>query len=262
MSKKKNPSVTFESYYREMYGERWSYLKEALTKESAPVSFNLGLTQNYYLDEASIIAAKSLGVKEGDKVLDLCAAPGGKSLVISSLIGRQGSLVSNDRSTSRRLRMLRVFKEHLSTESLQNIKVKGFDALHCHRVEKEPFDKILVDAPCSSERHVINDSRALDEWSPSRIKRFAKQQVDILMAAIQILKPGGTLVYCTCALNQKENDGVIKKILKRRGKQVGLVQETYALGNATDLGWEILPDQCEGKGPLYFSKLIRLSEPG
>ena len=94
--------IQFDRYYQEIYKERWQTLKTALLEQTTPVAFQYSPScQPYYLDEASVIAASALPVEKGNTVLDMCAAPGGKSLVLAKKLGGSGSLVCNDRSSKR-----------------------------------------------------------------------------------------------------------------------------------------------------------------
>ena len=94
----------FEQYYGEIYGQRWPVLKEALLRPTNPVSLSDRLVEPYYMDKASILAASILPITENNDVLDMCAAPGGKTLSIALRLGGKGSLISNDRSAARRNR--------------------------------------------------------------------------------------------------------------------------------------------------------------
>jgi len=239
------------------------------------------LTSHYMLDGASPLPALALAPKPGERVLDLCAAPGGKSLVLAGQLFANGSappatgslLVSNDRSRPRRARLRRVLSDYLgSTLTAEDgaVRVTGFDATYARiptSTWPDYFDKILVDAPCSSERHVMHGSAGAT-WSASRLKRDAKQQQQILRAAVRRLNPdGGVLVYSTCSIAPVENDGVISKLLTHASHGAGLEcsDPLGALGEEslklllagveqTPLGAIVLPDSS-GFGPLYWSVL-------
>ena len=251
--------MEFFDYFSNLYGDRWSALLESLKGEGRAtcLKFGEGL-EPYYLDEASVFAARALGVKPGDSVLDMCAAPGGKTLVLASMLAGKGFLQSNDRSPDRRLRLSHVLENSLPAEWLQIVNVTGYDGVKFGMHRKEEFDKILLDAPCSSDRHVLNSPEHLKVWSAKRVKRLAVEQGGLLASAIDALKPGGALVYGTCALSPLENDDVVKRILKKRpAMRVELLENLPEGADRTEFGVHILPDRCGGCGPIYCARLVK-----
>ena len=90
------------------------------------------------------------------------------------------------------------------------------------------FDAVLVDAPCSSERHLLHDPQEMATWTPKRTKQNAKRQLDILLQAIFAARPGGRLLYSTCSISPVENDDVVEKLLKKRGEVVEVCAPTCA----------------------------------
>lgn len=259
MRKKKLSSVElFEQFYSDLYKQRWPSLKESLKKESHPISLSDKLVKPYYLDKASLIAANALPVEENDNVLDMCAAPGGKTLVLALKLKGTGTLVSNDRSSDRRARLHTVIEECLPKEYQTNIRITGHDSSTWGLYEQDMYDCVLLDAPCSSERHVIQDPKALDIWSPSRPKRLSILQYSMLNAAFTAVKVGGFILYSTCSICPMENQGVIAKLFKKHENQV---EEIILDSNSEKLeyGQIILPDTEGENGPLYFCLLRRKS---
>lgn len=234
--------------------------------ESDPpyAELSLGLTAPYFLDPASAEAAAALGVEPGDRVLDLCAAPGGKSLILAQSLQGQGELVVNDRSPSRRERLKKVIADHLPPETAARVSVCGYDAARWGLYEASAYSKILADVPCSSERHLLHSPAHLAQWSENRIRSLALRQFAILASALQALQPNGRLVYSTCALNPTENDGVIQKLFHRRPGQFQVVTSSFRgkSGEATAFGVHILPDRCNGRGPIYYCILQKLNDNG
>lgn len=253
------PMERFDNYYKSYYNERWPKLKEALLIKSSPIELEEELIQPYYMDKASIICAKLLNVEKGDSVLDMCAAPGGKTLVLASALKGSGILISNDRSSKRRSRLHNVIKDHLKEEYQKNIKVCAHDASKWGIFEKNVYDKILLDAPCSSERHVLATPSALELWTPNRPKHLAIQQFAMLVSALDAVKPGGLILYSTCAITPQEDEDVIEKLLKRRKGQFSLVEFDAQFTEKRKYGQIILPDTSNGLGPLYFC-LIKKDE--
>ncbi len=251
--------ILFDSYYSQLYQERWETLKQALLVEKQPIAFSEHLIKPYYLDEASVIAAKMLGVEDSDAVLDMCAAPGGKTLVLASLLKEGGTLVSNDRSSERRRRLKLVIAQHLDEQTQQRITVTAHDATKWSLYEKDAYDRILLDAPCSSERHVLTDPKALAMWTPARPKHLAITQFAMLASALEAVKVGGYILYSTCSINPMENEEVVEKLFTRRQGRAACIPTSNSFTEQRSYGSIVMPDAQEGKGPLYFCLLRRLS---
>ena len=253
-----NPA--FEEYYRNLWGSRWDALRESLLLPAASVSFGEGLVKPYLLDQGSILAAASLRLPHNGLILDACAAPGGKSLVLASRMSGETRLIANELSSERRRRLAKVLDEHLNEEKRNRVSVSGFNAaeLGGKRKEWNRFDAILLDAPCSSERHVIKSAKALAEWTPGRPRSLSLRQWSLLSAAFLLLKPGGSLVYSTCALTSIENDGPVSKLLEKYAEQIALDEPDFPEGEATKCGRLILPDESKGMGPMYVARFAKL----
>ncbi len=256
---RKKEKLSFDEFYEHFFPGRWTDLKTALLEDPERTAYTEGLVKPYYLDEASILAAKALGVKEGDKVLDMCAAPGGKTLILALKMGKEGTLVSNDRSSARRSRLKKVILEHLPEEIRDNITVTGHDAARWALYEKNTYDRILLDAPCSSERHVLDSPSHMNKWSPARTKHLAVQAYAMLASALEAVKPGGTVVYSTCTVSPVENDGVLEKLLKKKKGRFEFIDPQIPVGEPSEYGWQILPDTAGGIGPMFIAKIKRLN---
>jgi 16S rRNA (cytosine1407-C5)-methyltransferase len=168
-------------------------------------------------------------------------------------------LLSNELSSQRRRRLSNVLDQHLSGERRGRVKVSGFDAAAAgsKKQERERFGGILLDAPCSSERHVLNDQGALAKWTPARPKFLAQRQWALLSSAFLLLSPNSSLVYVTCALSPEENDAVSKKLMAKYGELLSIDEPDFPEGEKTNYGRIILPDRCQGMGPLYVARFIK-----
>ena len=256
----------FEEYYKGLYGERWEKLKEAFAGEGSSVEYHVtGAEKSYFLDSASVLAALCLPLEGASDILDLCAAPGGKTLVLASRMPEDAHLSSNERSPERKHRLAVVVETCLPTSISERVKTSCSDgATWCTR-QSECFDRILLDAPCSSERHVIADPKYLNSWSPSRIKTVTTEQWALLSCAFRLLRKGGYLLYSTCALCPQENDGMIERLIKKFGTDSFIIKEPSVIARSeatkqstvtlekTNYGNQILPDKSNGAGPIYFS---------
>ncbi len=252
--------INFEQYYGDLYRERWPLIREALKLEpryyELPTSGEGGRGTSYFLDEASYRTALLLSPDEGEEVLDMCAAPGGKSLSLISAFPTI-HITSNEVSRNRKERLRRVLEEHLSEQQLQRVRITGYNALTWFRHEQARYDRILLDVPCSSERHVLNSTKHMEQWSPSRTKRLAIQAFAMLASALEVVKQNGTILYSTCALSPLENDGVMEKLHKKRKGRFEIVPVHLPFGEQTRYGWQVIPDSSGGRGPMYAAMVKR-----
>lgn len=272
----------FEEYYTGIFGHRWGALRAALLAGSPQVAWDAGAGHAYHLDPASVLVAGLLPLGEARDVVDLCAAPGGKSLVLASRLTDGARMVCNERSRARRARLQRVLETHLPADLRARVQTSGHDAARWGLHQPASCDAILADVPCSSEQHVLTDAAALNDWSPGRSRRLTVQQGAILAAAVDAARPGGWILYVTCALSPQENEGVVERILRKRSGLVTverptadelaaaadkLLGRTDAAGAMiTGVAWTghglaILPDTCGGAGPLYAARLRRTPAP-
>ncbi len=258
----------FNEYYEGIFQERWSALKKALIQESSGIGVSYEPYPVYYLDAGSVAAACALPVDSAKSILDLCAAPGGKTLVLSLLMNDDSYITANELSADRRGRLLKVIHEYIPQEKQDRVTVTPFDGSRMYKKYEASFDAILLDAPCSSERHVLLSPPHLSQWTKARIRNLTYTQWSLLSAAYLMLKEGGYLLYSTCALAPEENDGVINKLCKKYDdvqvisidcatliskvkKIIGADVPLYP--EKTTHGLHILPDTSYGSGPLFFS---------
>ena len=166
----------------------------------------------YYIQEPSAMAPVSyLDVKENERILDLCAAPGGKSTQIAGKMNGTGLLISNEIIEKR----AKILSENIERMGIANAIVTSEDPHDLSVHFPSYFDKILVDAPCSGEGMFRKNNEAISEWSPDNVKLCASRQDDILDCADIMLKPGGRLVYSTCTFAPDEDEGTVLRFLLR-----------------------------------------------
>ncbi len=165
----------------------------------------------YYIQEPSAMAPVSyLDLHEGERVLDLCAAPGGKSTQIAAYLAGSGLLVSNEIHPAR----AKILSENIERMGVPNAIVTNETPQRLALRFSHWFDKILVDAPCSGEGMFRKDPEAITEWSPENVEMCAARQEEILASADEMLRTGGRLVYSTCTFSPDEDEGVIERFLK------------------------------------------------
>ena len=166
----------------------------------------------YYIQEASAMApVVYLDPQPGERVLDLCAAPGGKSTQIGMAMKNRGILICNEIHPAR----AKILSENIERMGIRNAIVTNETPKRLEDSFTEYFDRILVDAPCSGEGMFRKNEEAQGEWSPENVALCADRQDEILECAVNMLKPGGRLVYSTCTFAPAENEGTISRLLAK-----------------------------------------------
>ena len=167
----------------------------------------------YYIQEPSaMLPAEVLGAKPGERVLDLCAAPGGKTIRLATAMKGKGLLVSNDNSSKRAKALVR----NIELSGARNTVVTVEDYRVLSDRFKGYFDRILVDAPCSGEGMFRKNGAAVKSWDTYKNESCSHLQYDMLLHADIMLKPGGHIVYSTCTFSPLENECVIARFLENR----------------------------------------------
>ena len=166
----------------------------------------------YYIQEPSAMSAAALLAPEpGDRVLDLCAAPGGKSTQLAAYLNQTGLLVANEIHPAR----CKILSQNMERLGISNAIVTNEDSFALAARFPEYFDKIMVDAPCSGEGMFRKNPEAASEWSLANVKNCAARQSEILDNAAEMLVPGGKIVYSTCTFSPEENEQVIASFLEQ-----------------------------------------------
>ena len=165
----------------------------------------------YSQEPSAMIAAELADIRMGDKVLDLCAAPGGKSTQIAAKLCGEGLLVSNEINPAR----ARVLCENIQRSGIKNAVVTNMHPEKMENLFEGFFDKIVVDAPCSGEGMFRKDETSVIQWSIEHTLSCAKRQLSILDSAYKMLCEGGSIVYSTCTFARVENEEVCEKFTKK-----------------------------------------------
>ena len=164
----------------------------------------------YYLQEPSAMAPVTLlAPQPGERVLDLCAAPGGKTTQIAAAMAGEGLLVCNEIHPKR----AKILASNIERMGAANALVLNEHPAKLAQAFPEYFDRILVDAPCSGEGMFRKEDAAVTDWSQETVEMCAGRQREILASAAQMLRPGGRLVYSTCTFAPEENEGTISAFL-------------------------------------------------
>lgn len=195
----------------------------------------------YYIQEPSAMSAAALlAPKPGMRVLDLCAAPGGKSTQLATYLGDSGLLVSNEINTQRS----RILSQNIERMGIKNAIVTNEDSFVLASHFPGFFNAIQVDAPCSGEGMFRKLPEAIEQWSMENVAICAERQKEILDNAAVMLKPGGVIVYSTCTFSKEENEDVIEYFLERHPDFTLEEMERF---------W---PHKVDGEGH-FVAKLVR-----
>ena len=220
--------------------EGFSYDEELIRPGKSPYH-DAGV---FYLQEPSAMSAvPAAEIEEGDLVLDLCAAPGGKSVQAA---GRARLVVANEIVPKR----ARILSSNIERMGLSNVIVSSASPDELAEALPGVFDRIIVDAPCSGEGMFRKDQTAIEEWSLENVQRCVERQRDILEAALRLLRPGGRIVYSTCTFEPAENEWQARRFCHLHGDELRLSD------------WrQLFPHRGEGEG-LFYAVMDSLSGPG
>lgn len=165
----------------------------------------------YYLQEPSAMSVvPRAGIKENDKVLDMCAAPGGKSTYILSKLNDTGLLVSNEINPIR----IKALGENLERFGAKNCIITNTDSNNLRKVFNGYFDKVIIDAPCSGQGMFRKDEVAIKDWSYEKVLECQSIQREIIRDGYDMLKNEGILVYSTCTFTKEENENIINEFIE------------------------------------------------
>jgi len=211
----------------------------------------------YYIQEPSaMLVADALPIEPDDFVLDMCAAPGGKSCEIASRLTGEGVLIANDIEASR----ARILSENIERFGLDNTIVTNVDPMRFTKQFQEAFDKIVLDAPCSGEGMFRKLEQAVDTWSEDKVLECAHIQKNLLKGAYDMLKQGGMVIYSTCTYSYEENEAMVHYAVDELGFELLPLSKSHGLCQGVDLDEVVrcYPHHYRGEG--HFIALLR--KPG
>ncbi len=198
-------------------------------------------------DPAAMMPVYFLHPEEDDIILDICAAPGGKSIGASLSMNDKGCIVSNDISYPR----AKAMSQNVERMGRGDIIVASNDFVFSHIHFKDTFDRIIVDAPCSGSAMMRKNEMAKKEWSYNKVKTNSKRQIELLELAYGMLKPGGCISYSTCSFNIEENDNIIIS-MKNRHPEIELVDlpsdPSFYRTKEVPEAVHLFPSRFEGEG--------------
>ena len=191
----------------------------------------------YVQEPAAMAPSECIDIEPDWKILDMCAAPGGKSTQLKNKLGEKGILVSNEIIPSR----CKILTGNIERLGLHNTITTCMDTAKLSNTFPKTFDLIMVDAPCSGEGMFRKDDIAIEEWSVDIVEMCAKRQAEILENAVKLLKDGGYIIYATCTFSLEENEMTVDSFLQNHPEFV-IVPVKEAVANSTSDG--IFFDGC------------------
>ncbi|KAM9000525.1 5-methylcytosine rRNA methyltransferase NSUN4 isoform X1 [Sarcophilus harrisii] len=255
-----------------------------------PRASSLGLLDYYLLDASSLLPVLALDVQPGDAVLDLCAGPGGKTLALlltgccrepsqsgqppqELVAALSGHLTANDISGSRARRLRQVLRSYVP-QDVNHVQVTSQDGRMWGDLERDTYDRVLVDVPCTTDRHsVLEENNNIFQRSRKTERQMLPMlQVQLLVAGLLATRPGGAAVYSTCTLSHLQNEYVVGGAVEILANQYQihvqvedlscfrhLFQDTFSFFPSCRMGELVLPVLWANFGPMYFCRLRRLT---
>lgn len=179
----------------------------------------------YYIqDPSAMLVGELLPINEDDLILDMCAAPGGKTIE-AALRAKKGTIISNDSSFTR----AKILATNVSKLGLGNVIVTNEDYLKKSNIPEGAFDKVILDAPCSGSAMFFKDKKMEEDWSIEKVHRCASIQKELIEVAYRTLKTGGYLIYSTCSLSYEEDEAIILDFIK--DKNIELIDLSMVKGS-------------------------------
>lgn len=209
----------------------------------------------YYLQEASAMSSVALlDPQPGERICDLCAAPGGKSTQIAGRMLGRGLLLCNEVSPKR----AKILSRNIERLGVANALVTNESPARLAQRLPGFFDRVLVDAPCSGEGMFRKEEAAVTDWSPEIVEMCARRQGEILNSAAELVRPGGRLVYSTCTFSPQEDEDAVAAFLARRPDFVPEPQDAPWFCPTPNAGYRIWPHKLRGEG--HFAAVLRRME--
>ena len=206
----------------------------------------------YYLQEASAMAPVALlDPQPGERICDLCAAPGGKTTQIAGRMAGQGLLLCNEINPKR----AKILSRNIERMGVGNALVTNEHPQRLAQQYAGLFDRVLIDAPCSGEGMFRKEEAAVTDWSPETVEMCARRQAEILDSGAMLVKPGGRLVYSTCTFAPQENEEAIAAFLQRHPEFTPEQVEAPWFTAGENGSFRMWPHKLLGEG--HFAAVLR-----
>lgn len=208
----------------------------------------------YYLQEPSAMVVSSLiNFKENDLVLDMCAAPGGKTIQASFKMNDKGLIISNDLSFSR----CGLLSNNLERLGIGNVIIANNDLSKIYLKYENTFDKIILDAPCSGSGMFRKSDAMINDWSINKVYKYQEIQKELILTAYYMLKPGGLLSYSTCSYSKEEDEDVAHYLLENSDAELVNMPSNKCF-YIKDIGIRLMPSHFSGEGQY----IVQFKKPG
>lgn len=208
----------------------------------------------YLQDPGAMVTASLLDYKENEIILDLCAAPGGKSIQASLLSKGKSVLISNDLSRKR----AELITNNVERLGLRNIIVTNNDFSKIYQRYINYFDKIILDAPCSGSGMFRKNEETQIEWSINKVNKFAEIQKELILLAYKMLKPGGEMIYSTCSYSKEEDEEVVSYLLSNSDAKIMELPKIGYTNPNNPIGIRLMPHNFVGEGQY----ICKIQKPG
>ncbi len=254
----KTNKESFEALFPNL--DKHNYVKEAYYFNKSDFRFGKSPLHNagmYYIQDASaMMVVKLLNIKENDKVLDMCAAPGGKSTQVASYLNNTGLLLANDVNHKRALAL----SENIERMGIKNAVVSSESASKIANTFEGYFDKVILDAPCSGQGMFRKNEAVKDDWTYNKTLSLSALQKELILDSYKCLKRDGILVYSTCTFAREENEEVIEYLLENTNASLINIDKEKDFDEAFNISEAIrlYPDKFKGEG--HFIALIRCND--
>lgn len=198
----------------------------------------------YLQDPSAMVVSSIIQFLKGDIVLDLCAAPGGKTIQAAMKMNEDGIIISNDLSKSR----AELISNNIERLGLNNVIITNNNFINCYNSFINSFDKIILDAPCSGSGMFRKDQKMIDDWSYNKVLKFSETQKELISIAYKMLKPGGILSYSTCSYSKEEDENIIHFLMNNSDAEL-IDISNYGFKNPIDpIGIRLMPSHFDGEG--------------
>ena len=210
----------------------------------------------FYIQEPSaMLVSYFLDAQEDDYILDLCAAPGGKTIGTALSMHQKGIIIANDISKDR----AKVLMDNVSRLGIKNVIVTNNDFASIYQHYRSTFDKIIIDAPCSGSGMFRKEDKMKDDWSYNKVFKNALIQYQLIDIAYEMLKPGGDMVYSTCSYSYEEDEEVIKHLLDNSDAELIDINNSKDFYVSKDnIGIHLFPYLFNGEGHY----ICKIHKPG